>query len=174
MISRNLAQQQPSSRGSSLSCPDFDLSTLQLSLEPPESNPRSASEILERDTFSSRDNSPTQPISDCDGQGQRKHASTEKRVSRKARSILGKARSFHRIAAAKMSHSPIRVDIRAQTIKRGPPDDNDEASVTAWESEGGSSLPGLESGTHENVPPFLLQSDRGKLTTDGGDGCMAC
>lgn len=158
MISRNLAK-QPSPRGSFLSCPDPDLSTLQISLPQSRFSSRAASEIIASELTSSDYNS-TSTHSLDHRDGQRKRTSTGKRVSRKARGVLGKVRAFHRIAAAKMSQS-IKLDTSVQTIKRGLPEDNEEGLEgpgVAGDVEQEISAPGLEARSHNNVPPFLCQS----------------
>ncbi|GFG25210.1 tyrosine-protein phosphatase 2 [Aspergillus udagawae] len=88
--------------------------------------------------------------------GTRKLASTRKRVSKKARGVLGKVRAFQRIAAAKMAHPTIKIDTSVQATKRALPEDTEGA----FDVVSGSELddPGLEAGDNELVPPFLCQS----------------
>jgi protein-tyrosine phosphatase len=82
--------------------------------------------------------------------------STKKRVSIKARGVLGKVRAFQRIAAAKMAHPTIKIDTNIQANKRAHPEDNDEGFEVLDGPE--QDDPGLEAGDTESVPPFLCQS----------------
>lgn len=153
----NLAK-KITTRGSCHSCPD--LSTLQISSlpHPDPSNGTSddpsdgnAGHIITAppsrsqspDTLSSRSST-------------RKLASTRKRVSKKARGVLGKVRAFQRIAAAKMAHPAIKIDTSVQATKRALPEDTEGG----FDVVSGSELddPGLDTGDNELVPPFLCQS----------------
>ncbi|KAJ5095348.1 hypothetical protein NUU61_004704 [Penicillium alfredii] len=54
-----------------------------------------------------------------------------------------------------MAHPSIKIDTNVQTVKRGPPEDNDAALDVR---SGDQDNPRLEYGNTENVPPFLCQS----------------
>ena len=160
--SRKLARQHV--RGSSTSCPD--LSTLQISHShsqptrggvnnhPSYPYPFQVGTVTQ--VYSSS------PSSDIGTRGgPRKLASTGKRVSKKARGVLGKVRTFHRIAAAKMAHPTIKIDTNVQATMRGFPEDNDHGLGGLDEEERDHS--GLDTGDTEDVPPFLCQSDEGQF-----------
>ncbi|KAL4918540.1 protein-tyrosine phosphatase-like protein [Aspergillus aurantiobrunneus] len=150
---RNLAG-QITPRSSFHSC--LDLSTLQTSLpQPPNgaaADPPGASEGQTFTAPSSRSLSPDTPSFHSDSQ---KLVSRRKRVSKKARGVLGKVRAFQRIAAAKMAHPTIKIDTNVQATKRSHPD-NEEGGEIIDGPEGDN--PGLEMGDNEYVPPFLRQS----------------
>ncbi|GAB1211756.1 hypothetical protein ATERTT37_000880 [Aspergillus terreus] len=155
--SKNLAK-QITSRGSFHSCPD--LSALQISSLPP---PASAAgddppdglggEIIT--ALPSRSPSPD-PDTISLPTGPQKSSSTRKRVSRKARGVLGKVRAFQRIAAAKMAHPTIKIDTSVPPTKRGLPDDDEEGLEVVDDPE--LDRPALETGDTDEVPPFLCQS----------------
>ncbi|KAL4786181.1 protein-tyrosine phosphatase-like protein [Aspergillus varians] len=150
----NLAEQ--TTRRSSLhSC--LDLSTLQISSlsQPPNGaavDPPGASEGQTFTAPTSRSISPDTPSFRSDSQ---RLASTRKRVSKKARGVLGKVRAFHRIAAAKMAHPTIKIDTSVQATKRSHPDNEEGAEIIDGP---GNNNPVLEMGDSELVPPFLRQS----------------
>jgi protein-tyrosine phosphatase len=148
---RNLAtQRQPSS---SRSCPD--LSSLRISHQiaetaDPDTPIHSAGEFAESVSCSSSSETGHQSRSG-------KLASTSKRASRKARSVLGRFRAFRRKAVAKMAQSSIRVDINVHGTKRGysQEDDGEPDSLSAVEQD-----PGTRGG-HPDLPPFLNLSPSG-------------
>ncbi|PLB52913.1 hypothetical protein P170DRAFT_444793 [Aspergillus steynii IBT 23096] len=88
--------------------------------------------------------------------GPRRLDSTRKRVSKKARGVLGKVRAFQRIAAAKMAHPTIKIDTSVQATKRALPEDPDDGFEILDGPDNDN--PGLEAGDNELVPPFLCQS----------------
>ena len=93
--------------------------------------------------------------------GPHKLASAGKRVSNKARGVLGKVRTFHRVAAAKMAHPTIKIDTNVQTTKRGFLEDNDGALDVLDEENEDSQEP--DEVDNEGVPPFLCQSLDGEF-----------
>ncbi|OJJ51620.1 hypothetical protein ASPZODRAFT_12436 [Penicilliopsis zonata CBS 506.65] len=139
--------------GSFHSCPD--LSSLQISL--PQTQSAVSVDVsggvhkdfvTESPPYSSPDNTSLQ-------NDKGKLRSTRRRVSNKARGVLGKVRAFHRIAAAKMAQTSIRIDTNVQAHKRGLPDDNDE-DFDAFEGSGmDEERLGLDAGHDELLPPFL-------------------
>lgn len=140
----NLAAQRPPS--SSRSCPD--LSSLRISPQvanaaDPEPPVKSAREFTES---TSRSSSPETPSRRSRS---RKLASTGKRASRKARSVLDRFRALHRKAAAKMAHSSIKVDTNVHGTKRGFSHDDDDETSSAGEREP------VGAGGHPSLPPFL-------------------
>ncbi|KAL4924327.1 tyrosine protein phosphatase PTP1 [Aspergillus undulatus] len=144
-------------RSSYQSC--LDLSTLQIASVPHTPNgaavdPSGASES-EGQTFTaptSRSLSPDTPSFHSDSQ---RLVSRRKRVSQKARGVLGKVRAFQRIAAAKMAHPTIKIDTSVQATKRSHPDNEEGAEMIDGPEDDN---PGLEEGDNEFVPPFLRQS----------------
>ncbi|RAL15480.1 tyrosine protein phosphatase PTP1 [Aspergillus homomorphus CBS 101889] len=143
------------------SCPD--LSTLQIS----SSSSSPSSSLLPNATANgyeatvnttttaptSRSPSPQSTVSLRNGP--RTLAATRKRVSKKARGVLGKVRAFQRIAAAKMAHPTIKIDTSVQATKRALPEDNEVGLDIIY---GSDDAPGLDAGDTESVPPFLCQS----------------
>ncbi|KAI9370104.1 protein-tyrosine phosphatase-like protein [Aspergillus egyptiacus] len=151
--SRNLAGQI--TPGSSFhSC--LDLSTLQTSLPQTPGgaavDPPGASEGQSLTVPTSRIPSPDSLsfLSDT-----RKLVSTRKRVSQKARGVLGKVRAFQRIAAAKMAHPSIKIDTSVQATKRSHPDNEEGAEII---DDPEDENPGLDVGDNELMPAFLRQS----------------
>ncbi|KAL4946159.1 hypothetical protein BDV06DRAFT_218683 [Aspergillus oleicola] len=145
-------------RSSYQSC--LDLSTLQIQSLPHSPNgaavdPPGASES-EGQVFTaptSRSLSPDTPSFHSDSQ---KLVSRRKRVSQKARGVLGKVRAFQRIAAAKMAHPTIKIDTNVQATKRSHPDNEEGAEMIDGPEDDN---PALEEGdNNEFVPPFLRQS----------------
>ncbi|OOF99777.1 hypothetical protein ASPCADRAFT_512388 [Aspergillus carbonarius ITEM 5010] len=156
LLATNLAKHNLTSRGSFHSCPD--LSTLQISSLPHSPNgalddPPDGLEAKVTTAPTSRSPSPdTLSLRS----GPRKLAATRKRVSKKARGVLGKVRAFQRIAAAKMAHPTIKIDTSVQSTKRALPEDNDDGFEIIEGPENDD--PGLEARDNESVPPFLCQS----------------
>lgn len=143
-------------RGSSTSCPD--LSALQISHQHQQSIPQI---VTESPSYGVQNQGGTQPYPHSPSSDtasvqddSQKPRSARKRVSKKARGVLGKVRTFPRIAAAKMAHPTIKIDTNIQATKRRFPDDNDDA-LEVLEEEGPD--PGLDAGDNEDVPPFLCQ-----------------
>lgn len=93
--------------------------------------------------------------------GPHKLATAGKRVSSKARGVLGKVRTFHRVAAAKMAHPTIKIDTNVQATKRGFLEDNDDALDALGEEDGDSQE--SDEVDNEGVPPFLCQSLEGEF-----------
>lgn len=153
---------QITTRGSFHSCPD--LSTLQISSLP---QPAGGASDDPPDGFAegrfitappSRSPSPgTVSLRS----GPRRLDSTRKRVSKKARGVLGKVRAFQRIAAAKMAHPTIKIDTSVQATKRALPEDADDGFEILDGPDNDN--PGLEAGNNELVPPFLCQSVLGRF-----------
>ncbi|RWQ93473.1 protein-tyrosine phosphatase 2 [Paecilomyces variotii] len=134
-------------------CPD--LSSLQISR--PDSASRAsvgASDSGERETATGLPRCPS-PESLALRSRSRKLASTGKRASKKARSVLGRVRALQRSAAAKMAPSPIKIDTNVAT-KRGRSQDSDEIPADSLIVDQGASA----QRPHSNVPlpPFLCQS----------------
>lgn len=158
VCSQKLARQH--TRGSSNSCPD--LSTLQTShyqqQQQQQQNPYGTLSIAPSYGVQIQ---ATQPYSRSPSDyfsvraGPHKLASAGKRVSNKARGVLGKVRTFHRAAAAKMAHPAIKVDTNVQATKRGFSEDSDDAFDALDEEE--QDHDELEEGDNEGVPPFLCQ-----------------
>lgn len=150
--SQKLAKQR--ARGSSNSCPD--LSTLHITSQQPFLGGNSSYGV-QIETGASAQPFPHSPTSDIVsvGDGPRKLVSTKKRVSNKARGVLGKVRTFRRIAAAKMAHPTIKIDTNVAT-KRGHPEDDDDGLDVLDEED--LDNPELEEGYDEDIPPFLCQS----------------
>ncbi|EAA60974.1 hypothetical protein AN4896.2 [Aspergillus nidulans FGSC A4] len=152
--SRNLAE-QITPRSSFHSC--LDLSTLQISSLPQPPNGAAddrpgASEGQSLTAPTSRSRSPDTLSFRSDS---RKLASKRKRVSRKARGVLGKVRAFQRLAAARMAHPTIKIDTSVQANKRSHPDNEDGVGVVDGSDDDN---PEMELGDNEHVPPFLRQS----------------
>ncbi|KAE8390526.1 protein-tyrosine phosphatase-like protein [Aspergillus alliaceus] len=133
------------------SCPD--LSTLQISSLPQPANDDPSS--IEGKLVTAPPSRSTSPDALSLRSGSRKLVSTKKRVSRKARGVLGKVRAFQRIAAAKMAHPTIKIDTSVQATKRALPEDNESFEILDGPDQDD---PGLEAGDTESVPPFLCQS----------------
>ncbi|KKK15335.1 hypothetical protein AOCH_006051, partial [Aspergillus ochraceoroseus] len=153
--SKNLAK-QISRRSSFHSC--LDLSTLQISSLPPLQNRASIdpSDTSEGNIYAiptSRSLSPDPPSFRSDSA---KLKSTRRRVSKKARGVLGKVRAFQRIAAAKMAHPTIKIDTNILSTKRSHPEDNEDGAEIIDGPENDN--PALEAGDNECIPPFLCQS----------------
>ncbi|KAL5334032.1 protein-tyrosine phosphatase-like protein [Aspergillus crustosus] len=152
--SRALAE-QITPRSSFQSC--LDLSTLQISSLPPNPHgpavdPPGASEGQSFTAPTSRSLSPDTPSFRSDS---RKLVSKRKRVSQKARGVLGKVRAFQRLAAAKMAYPTIKIDTSVQATKRSHPDNEEGADgIDGLDDDN----PGLEMGDNELVPPFLRQA----------------
>lgn len=151
---RNLAE-QTTPRSSAHSC--LDLSTLQISSlsQPPNGaavDPPGASEGQTFTAPTSRSPSPDTPSFRSDSQ---KLVSKRKRVTKKARGVLGKVRAFQRIAAAKMAHPNIKIDTSVQATKRSHPDNEEGAEIIDGPEDDN---PQLEMADNELVPPFLRQS----------------
>ncbi|PWY92457.1 hypothetical protein BO70DRAFT_10916 [Aspergillus heteromorphus CBS 117.55] len=160
---KTLARHNLTSRGSFHSCPD--LSTLQISSSSLPHAPNGAHPDDPSDTTTTTPEGEviTAPTSRSPSPdtfslrpGPRKLTSTRKRVSKKARGVLGKVRAFHRIAAAKMAHPTIKIDTSVQATKRALPEDNDDGFEIVEGPENDD--PGLEARDNESVPPFLCQS----------------
>lgn len=152
--SKNLAK-QITTRGSFHSCPD--LSTLQISSLPqPPNGANDDPSGIEGELVTAPPSRSTSPDAFSLRSGPRKLVSTKKRVSRKARGVLGKVRAFQRIAAAKMAHPTIKIDTNVQATKRALSEDNDEGFDVLDGPD--QDDPGLEAGDTESVPPFLCQS----------------
>ncbi|OJJ61145.1 hypothetical protein ASPSYDRAFT_56522 [Aspergillus sydowii CBS 593.65] len=151
---KNLAE-QTTPRSSAHSC--LDLSTLQISSlsQPPNGaavDPPGASEGQTFTAPTSRSPSPDTPSFHSDSQ---KLVSKRKRVTKKARGVLGKVRAFQRIAAAKMAHPNIKIDTSVQATKRSHPDNEEGAEIIDGPEDDN---PQLEMADNELVPPFLRQS----------------
>ncbi|PYH76724.1 hypothetical protein BO82DRAFT_406872 [Aspergillus uvarum CBS 121591] len=162
--SRNLAKHIAVSRGSFHSCPD--LSTLQISpsssLLLPHHDAAAAPNDYEASvnpttttTTAPTSRSPSPHSTASLRNGPRTLAATRKRVSKKARGVLGKVRAFQRIAAAKMAHPSIKIDTSVQSTKRALPEDTEAGLEIAC---GIDDAPALDAGDHDSVPPFLCQS----------------
>ena len=95
--------------------------------------------------------------------GPHKLASAGKRVSNKARGVLGKVRTFHRVAAAKMAHPTIKIDTNVQTSKRSFLEDNDDDDALDVLDEENEDGQGPDGADEEGVPPFLCQSVDGEF-----------
>ncbi|PYH41341.1 tyrosine protein phosphatase PTP1 [Aspergillus saccharolyticus JOP 1030-1] len=140
------------------SCPD--LSTLQISPSPSLlPHPPSGYEATVTDntttTTASNTRSPSPQSTASLRNGPRTLAATRKRVSKKARGVLGKVRAFQRIAAAKMAHPSIKIDTSVPATKRAFPEDNEAGLDVLY---GSDDAPALDTGDHDSVPPFLCQS----------------
>ncbi len=166
---KNLAE-QTTPRSSAHSC--LDLSTLQISSlsQPPNGaavDPPGASEGQTFTAPTSRSPSPDTPSFHSDSQ---KLVSKRKRVTKKARGVLGKVRAFQRIAAAKMAHPNIKIDTSVQATKRSHPDNEEGAEIIDGPEDDN---PQLEMADNELVPPFLRQSVLGwfALCFTGHDPC---
>ncbi|PYH93262.1 hypothetical protein BO71DRAFT_455297 [Aspergillus ellipticus CBS 707.79] len=138
------------------SCPD--LSTLQISPLPgaPNGAHDDPPDGIEGEVITAPTSRSPSPDTFSLRGGPRKLAATRKRVSKKARGVLGKVRAFHRIAAAKMAHPTIKIDTSVQATKRALPEDNDDGFEIVEGPENDD--PGLEARDNESVPPFLCQS----------------
>lgn len=160
MRSRNLAKHNITSRGSFHSCPD--LSTLQISSlpHPPNGAHEDPPDGIEGEVITAPTSRSPSPDTFSLRSGPRKLAATKKRVSKKARGVLGKVRAFQRIAAAKMAHPTIKIDTSVQATKRSLPEDNDDGFEIIDGPENDD--PGLEARDNESVPPFLCQSVLGQ------------
>ena len=160
---RNLAE-DVSSRGSLLthSCPD--LSNLQISSSPlTHDTGATTTENFDKDIATEPSRSPS-PDGQSRTSDQQRLKSTGKRVSRKARGVLGKVRAFHRVAAAKMAHSITKIDTNAPSTKRGLPQENEDEPLDSRSDETpgqGSSV--TLSGRHRLLPSFLRQSVAGQF-----------
>lgn len=147
----NLAAQPPPSGFHS--CPD--LSSLQITLASQADTVRTGSpDGSERETATGLSRAPSPDTLSPRGRS-RKLASTGNRASRKARSVLGRVRAFHRMAAARMAHSPVRIDTNVLSTKRGRPQDSDEASETCPAVEQETCDPGVAG--DDGIPAFLCQ-----------------
>lgn len=149
MRSKNLAKHF-SVRDSVYSCPD--LSHLQISPE----RPRNGATIDPADGIDGEiTTEPSRPPTPDTTKSRRprKLTATRRHVSKRARGVLGKVRTFHKAAAAKMAHPTIKIDTNVQTTKRGLPEGKDEVVEVL-----GQDNPGLDEGDNEHVPPFLCQS----------------
>lgn len=143
-----------SPRDSFYSCPD--LSALQIS---PEQHQNGAS-VVPADGFEEVTTEPSRaPTPDPTNRlhKPRKLSSTRRQVSKRARGVLGKVRTFHKVAAAKMAHPTIKIDTNVQATKRGPPGDEEDGLEVLDDQDN----PGLDEGDNEHVPPFLCQSALG-------------
>ncbi|PYH35929.1 tyrosine protein phosphatase PTP1 [Aspergillus neoniger CBS 115656] len=138
------------------SCPD--LSTLQISSlpHPPNGAHEDPPDGIEGEIITAPTSRSPSPDTFSLRSGPRKLAATKKRVSKKARGVLGKVRAFQRIAAAKMAHPTIKIDTSVQATKRSLPEDNDDGFEIIDGPENDD--PGLEARDNESVPPFLCQS----------------
>ncbi|PYI10197.1 hypothetical protein BO78DRAFT_414953 [Aspergillus sclerotiicarbonarius CBS 121057] len=138
------------------SCPD--LSTLQISSLPHSPNGAldDPPDGLEAKVTTAPTSRSPSPDTFSLRSGPRKLAATRKRVSKKARGVLGKVRAFQRIAAAKMAHPTIKIDTSVQATKRALPEDNEDGFEVIEGPENDD--PGLEARDNESVPPFLCQS----------------
>lgn len=158
-VGKLAAPPPPSASPSSFhTCPD--LSSLQISR--PDSARRAsvgASDSGERETATGLPRCPS-PESLALRSRSRKLASTGKRASKKARSVLGRVRALQRSAAAKMAPSPIKIDTNVAT-KRGRSQDSDEIPADSLIVDQGASA----QRPHSNVPlpPFLCQSYSGRF-----------
>ncbi|KAL2014271.1 hypothetical protein VTN00DRAFT_1796 [Thermoascus crustaceus] len=151
----NLAAQRPPSSGHG--CPD--LSSLQITLPKSKADTDTVSSGTpngsERETATGLSRAPS-PDTLSPRSSSRKLSSTGNRASRKARSVLGRVRAFHRIAAARMAHSPVKIDTNVLSTKRGrPQEDSDDASESCPAVEQETCGPGV--GGDDGLPPFLCQ-----------------
>lgn len=165
-------------RGSFRSCPNLPVSNTGTSQPHPQSQsqsqsrspsiPRPAPLAADIDDSSSQPQSTTDTL-DHHYRQQRRLSSVGRRVSVKARGVLGRFQAFPRVAAARMVHPGIKINTNVPSTKRGFPEDDDELADIEGEGEVGVGVdpvttitgPALDTGDRDNLPPFLCQSNSG-------------
>jgi hypothetical protein len=85
----------------------------------------------------------------------------EKKATRKTRSVIGRLRELQRKAAARMAHSPIRIDTSANGLKRGFPHDGDSEEDVESAGALGSDDASVTDASSD-LPRFLTPSVGGK------------
>lgn len=138
-------------RDSFKSCPD--LAALHISAEQPQSSVITASADGHDAGVLTEPSRPSTPVLIHKPRKSRNIPSNTRQVSKGARGVLGKVRTFPKVAAAKMAHPTIKIDTSVQATKRGAP--AGEEGLEVVDDQGN---PALDEGDKDRVPPFLCQS----------------